>query len=79
MSLGPLSSGKAWMNTDSDGSYPAVSWKYLTKTLWNLDCIKKGFNVWISQDVRLLVHRFWGKFYIMFNTFYKKSEVEIIH
>lgn len=62
VSLGLLSSGKAQMNTGGEGHYASVLWKYLTKAVWNLDGIRKGFNIWISQDGLLLVHGFLDKF-----------------
>lgn len=63
------------MNTGSEGNYASVLWKYLTKPFWNLDDIKKGFNIWISHYGLLLVHSFLDKFWIMEDTFYKKSEI----
>lgn len=54
----PLSSGKIWMNIDIEGSYPCIVWKWPTKVLSNLDDIRKGLNIWISQDALLLVHGF---------------------
>lgn len=70
----PLSSGKIWMNIDSEGSYPCIVWKCPTKVLLNLDDIKKGLNIWISQDALLLVHGFacqildCGWFFFFINT-----------
>lgn len=46
------------MNTGSEGNYASVSCNYLTKAFLNLDGIKRGFNIWISQDGLLLVHNF---------------------